>query len=322
MTKTTLPIAYTVGEPAGIGMDIIIQLAQTDCLSDIVCVGDIDAIKHRAELLKLPLNVVVYPETPTQVQTLCVLSVPLACNVVAGKADTANVAGVVAMLDTAIDGCVNKQFSAMVTGPLHKGIINDAGVVFSGHTEYLAERTGATLPVMMLATNTLRVALVTTHLPLKDVSAAITQQRVVDICQITYDDLKTKFGIAEPRMLVCGLNPHAGEGGHLGYEEIDTIIPALDALQQQGIKTRGPLPADTAFTEKYLNEADVVIAMYHDQGLPVLKSQGFGEAANITLGLPIKRTSVDHGTAFDLAGSGQTDIGSLRTALNVARSMG
>ena len=225
------------------------------------------------------------------------------------------------MLDRAIDGCVAGDFSSMVTGPLHKGVINEAGVTFSGHTEYLAERTNAPLPVMMLATKTLRVALVTTHLPLKDVAAAVTQPLIKQICQIIDHDLRTKYGIAKPRLLICGLNPHAGEGGHLGMEEIETIIPALNSLRDQGIDVIGPLPADTLFTPKYLETADIAVAMYHDQGLPVLKSQGFGEAANITLGLPIIRTSVDHGTAFDLAGTGQPDTGSLLTAIHVARDM-
>ena len=225
------------------------------------------------------------------------------------------------MLDTAIDGCISGEFSAMVTGPLHKGIINEAGFAFSGHTEYLSERTNAPLPVMMLATNHLKVALITTHLPLKDVSNAITQELIIQICQIIHHDLQIKYGIESPRLLVCGLNPHAGEGGHLGMEEIETITPALNILRAQGIDVIGPLPADTLFTPKYLESADIAIAMYHDQGLPVLKSQGFGEAANITLGLPIIRTSVDHGTAFDLAGSGSADTGSLLTALNVAQEM-
>jgi 4-hydroxythreonine-4-phosphate dehydrogenase len=231
------------------------------------------------------------------------------------------VSGVMNMLNTAIDGCLSGEFSAMVTGPLHKGIINDGGIAFSGHTEYLAERTGGAKPVMLLATSSLRVALVTTHLPLKDVSAAITQELVIEICQIVDRDMRSKYGIKQPKLLVCGLNPHAGEGGHLGMEEIDVIIPALEKLKKQGIDVVGPLPADTLFTPKFLNTADVAIAMYHDQGLPVLKSQGFGDAANITLGLPIVRTSVDHGTAFDLAATGQADTGSLLTAIKVARQM-
>jgi len=307
---TSSKIAYTVGEPAGIGAELILQLAQTEALDDIVIIGDQALLEARAKLLgkELPNN-------------LAVLDTPIANLDCCGNADVTNVSGVMAMLDRAIDGCMSGEFSAMVTGPLHKGVINDAGIAFSGHTEYLAERTGGAKPVMLLATSSLRVALITTHLPLKDVSAAITQELVIEICQIVDRDLKTKYGIEQPRLLVCGLNPHAGEGGHLGMEEIDVIIPALETLKSQGVDVVGPLPADTLFTPKYLEAADVAIAMYHDQGLPVLKSQGFGSAANITLGLPIIRTSVDHGTAFDLAGTGTADTGSLLTAIEVARQM-
>jgi len=294
MPKNKAPIAYTIGEPAGIGADIILQLSQTHNLSDIVVIGDQTLLRQRAQLLG-----VIVPES------LRIIHTPIAQPDVLLTPSTGNVDGVLAMLNTAIDGCKSGEFSAMVTGPLHKGVINDAGVDFSGHTEYLAERTGAPLPVMMLATERLRVALVTTHLPLKDVASAITQELVIQICQIIDQDLRVKYAIKQPKLLVCGLNPHAGEGGHLGMEEIDTIIPALNQLRDQGVDVVGPLPADTLFTEKYLNDADIAVAMYHDQGLPVLKSQGFGEAANITLGLPIIRTSVDHGTAFDLAGSGK-----------------
>lgn len=304
------PIAYTVGEPAGIGPDIILQLAQHADLSDLVVIGDMHLLTDRAAQLGLAL--------PSGLE---VKEVPLANPDVKGVASVENVPGVIATLNRAIDGCLSGEFSAMVTGPLHKGIINDAGVAFSGHTEYLAQRTGARLPVMLLATSKLRVALVTTHLPLKDVSAAITEALVIEVCQIIDHDLRNKYGIAKPRLLVCGLNPHAGEGGHLGMEEIEVIEPALQTLRSQGIDAIGPLPADTLFTPKYLQNADVAVAMYHDQGLPVLKSQGFGEAANITLGLPIIRTSVDHGTAFDLAGTGNADTGSLATAIEVAREM-
>jgi len=307
---TKAPIAYTLGEPAGIGADIILQLAQTHDLSDVVIIGDQDLLTKRASQLGVPIP-----------SSLKVQHVPIARSDVQNEPSVANVGGVLAMLNTAIDGCQSGLFSGMVTGPLHKGIINDADVIFSGHTEYLAERTNAPLPVMMLATNSLRVALVTTHLPLKDVADAITQELVIQICQIIDHDLKQKYKIDRPKLLVCGLNPHAGEGGHLGMEEIDTIIPALESLRKQGIDVVGPLPADTLFTPKYLEGADIAVAMYHDQGLPVLKSQGFGEAANITLGLPIIRTSVDHGTAFDLAGTGKADTGSLLTAINVAREM-
>lgn len=304
-----LPIAYTVGEPAGIGADILIQLAQSEVLEDIVVLGDRKLLIARASELGLELpNALKIEEIP----------MPVA---VTGTASTQNVPAVLKMLDAAIDGCVSGRFAAMVTGPLHKGIINEAGHAFSGHTEYLAERTGAKLPVMLLASSSMRVALVTTHLPLKDVSDQITESLVKDVCRIVDHDLRTKFGLSHPKMLVCGLNPHAGEGGHLGREEIDTIIPALDALRKEGLDVVGPLPADTLFTPKFMQQADVAIAMYHDQGLPVLKAQSFGEAANITLGLPIIRTSVDHGTAFDLAGTGSADVGSLRTAIEVARQM-
>lgn len=306
----TKKIAYTVGEPAGIGPELILQLANTDAFNDVVVIGDARLLDHRAKKLGL--------EIPKQ---LDLVDIPIQKIDCCGHAHSENVEGVIDMLNTAIDGCMNDQFSAMVTGPLHKGVINDAGRLFSGHTEYLATRTGAAKPVMMLATSSLRVALITTHLPLKDVSEAITQELVIEICQIIHHDMRKKYGISQPRLLVCGLNPHAGEGGHLGMEEIDVIIPALEILKSQDIDVVGPLPADTLFTPKYLENADVAIAMYHDQGLPVLKSQGFGNAANITLGLPIIRTSVDHGTAFDLAGTGQADTGSLLTALTVAREM-
>jgi len=303
-------IAYTIGEPAGIGAELILQLAQTKDLSDIAVIGDTRLLKQRAHML----DIVVPPQ-------LEIIDIPIEKLDCCGTPYTANVGGIIEMLDTAIDGCLSNRFSAMVTGPLHKGIINDARVAFSGHTEYLAERTGGAKPVMLLATASLRVALVTTHLPLKDVSAAITKDTVMEVCEIVNREMKIKYGIESPKLLVCGLNPHAGEGGHLGMEEIEVIIPALNTLKTQGIDVVGPLPADTLFTPKYLSDADVAIAMYHDQGLPVLKSQGFGSAANITLGLPIIRTSVDHGTAFDLAGSGGAETGSLATAIDVARHM-
>ncbi len=315
------PIAYTVGEPAGIGSDIIIQLAQKQALPRIVCIGDRAAVSKRAQRLGMKLELVDYPEPAAGTQQLTVKHVALADPAVCGKADRKNVLGVIDTLNCAIDGCLSGEFSAMVTGPVHKGVINDAGVSFSGHTEYLAERTAATLPVMLLASPTLRVALATTHLPLKDVSAAITKSGIEHVCRIIDAELKQKFALHRPRILVCGLNPHAGEGGHLGTEELEIIIPALQALQDEGINVVGPLPADTLFTPKYLHDADVVLAMYHDQGLPVLKAQSFGQAANITLGLPIIRTSVDHGTAFDIAGSGDADPGSLQTAIAMAEQM-
>ncbi len=310
LPSSELKIAYTVGEPAGIGPDIILQLMQTHELDDVVVVGDREALQARADALKLTLK-----------KNLAIEHIPVKNPSVQGAPDVTNVQGVLRMLDCAIDGCMSGEFASMVTGPLHKGVINDAGYAFSGHTEYLAEKTGAELPVMLLATEALRVALVTTHLPLRDVADAISEELVIKICRTVHEDFQQKYGIQNPKMLVCGLNPHAGEGGHLGSEEIQIIEPALSQLRSAGLDVVGPLPADTLFTPKYLSAADVCIAMYHDQGLPVLKSQGFGEAANITLGLPIIRTSVDHGTAFDLAGSGEVDIGSLKTAITVARQM-
>lgn len=315
------PIAYTLGEPAGIGADIIIQLAQQAALPSLVCVGDKYHLEARAKQMGLPLSLKDYPQRADSEHSLSILHVPIDNIELRGEADAANVNGVIDMLDRAIDGCLSGEFSAMVTGPLHKGVINDAGVDFSGHTEYLAKRCKAELPVMLLASDQLRVALATTHLPLKEVSAAITEDLIIDVCRVLHGGLQHRYAIQQPRILVCGLNPHAGEGGHLGMEEIDIIIPALETLRQEQIDVVGPLPADTLFTDKYLQGADVVLAMYHDQGLPVLKAQSFGRAANITLGLPIIRTSVDHGTAFDIAGSGKADIGSLQVAIKVASEM-
>lgn len=309
-TASHKPIALTVGEPAGIGPDLVLQLAQQGGLSNTVIIGDTRLLAQRAARLGLTLP-----------DELVIRNVPVDDPSVCGEPSTANVSGVIRMLDVAIEGCLHGEFAAMVTGPLHKGIINDAGVLFSGHTEYLAERTGAAMPVMLLASSDLRVALITTHLPLREVSDAISGERIQQICRILDHDLRSKFGLQSPRLLVCGLNPHAGEGGHLGMEEIEIIEPALNQLRDAGLNVVGPLPADTLFTEKYLKNADVAVAMYHDQGLPVLKYQGFGKAANITLGLPIIRTSVDHGTAFDIAGTGQADIGSLTVALEQARLM-
>lgn len=315
------PLVYTLGEPAGIGADIILQLCQSEVLRNLVCIGDEALLRRRAELLGIEISLHSDCAAVTKRRELCVLHQPLANSEVCGQPDMANVPAILRMLDTAIDGCLSGDYAAVVTGPLHKGVINDFGTSFSGHTEYFAERTSAPLPVMLLASTTMRVALMTTHIPLHAVSAAITGEKISQVVRIIEHDLRSKFGIAKPKILVCGLNPHAGEDGHLGHEEIDTIIPALDKLRREGLQLQGPVPADTAFTPAYLAQADVVVAMYHDQGLPVLKSHGFGNAANITLGLPIVRTSVDHGTAFDLAGSGKSDVGSLQTAIRVANEM-
>ena len=309
MHTSSKKLAVTLGEPAGIGADIVIQLSQSQDFSDLVVIGDVRALEARAQRLNLSLGIKNLIDVPVKNPSVC------------GVPDPSNVDGVIAMLDRAIAGCESGEFTAMITGPVHKGIINEAGVPFSGHTEYLAEKTGTRLPVMLLASSSLKVALVTTHLPLKDVSEAVTKERIEQVVSIVDADLKSKFGISEPKILVCGLNPHAGEGGHLGIEEIETIEPALKKLKLAGINVEGPLPADTAFTPFYTEQADVIVAMYHDQGLPVLKSRGFGDAANITLGLPIIRTSVDHGTAFDLAGIGAAHTGGLKTAVLMARQM-
>ncbi|MGH1370673.1 MAG: 4-hydroxythreonine-4-phosphate dehydrogenase PdxA [Cellvibrionaceae bacterium] len=321
----TLRLALTPGEPAGIGPDLTIAFAQQGCDDEVVVIADAELLKSRAQQLNLPLAIRAYDSTlapkPLKAGELCVAHTPLAVPSVAGELNAANSSYVLQTLKNAIDGCVNAQFDAYITAPVHKGVINDAGINFSGHTEFLAERTATPQVVMMLATEGLRVALVTTHLPLKDVPAAVTPSTLTKVIEILHHDLQTQFGIQAPRILVCGLNPHAGEGGHMGREEIEVIEPTLNQLRQRGIDLVGPLPADTLFTPKVLDNADAVLAMYHDQGLPVLKFKGFGQAVNITLGLPIIRTSVDHGTALDLAGSGKANLGSLLTALHYAQSM-
>jgi 4-hydroxythreonine-4-phosphate dehydrogenase len=269
----------------------------------------------------LGLNVSLKPyrrDDPPRAGTLCVLDVPLAAPSIAGQLDTANARHVLAMLDVAIDGAQRGEFAAMVTAPVQKSVINDAGVPFTGHTEYLAERTGARLPVMLLAAESLRVALATTHLPLRAVSDAISAELLDTVLGIVHADVQRLWGISRPRIAVCGLNPHAGESGHLGTEDRDVIAPAVARARGAGMLVDGPLPADTVFVPRHLSNYDVVLAMYHDQGLPVLKHSGFGHAVNVTLGLPIVRTSVDHGTALDLAGTGRADAGSLVAATRLA----
>lgn len=318
-------VVITPGEPAGIGPDLVVQLAQRDWPMELVVCADAALLTDRASQLGLSLSLLPWqPNTPPQAQragTLTLLPVALREPVVPGQLSVANGAYVVETLARACDGCLNGEFAALVTGPVHKGVINDAGVPFTGHTEFFEERAQASKVVMMLATEELRVALATTHLPIKAVADAITPSLLRDVITILHHDLRTKFGIREPHVLVCGLNPHAGEGGHMGTEEIDTIIPVLNELRAQGMNLSGPLPADTLFQPKYLHHADAVLAMYHDQGLPVLKYQGFGRGVNITLGLPFIRTSVDHGTALELAGQGKADVGSFITALNLAIKM-
>ena len=318
-------VVITPGEPAGIGPELIVQLAQQAWPVELVVCADPELLRTRAAALHLPLTLREYqPDVAAQPQSagsLTILPLPLSQPAIAGELCVKNSHYVLASLARACDGCLNGEFAALITGPVHKGVINDAGIPFSGHTEFFAERANRERVVMMLATEELRVALATTHLPLKDVSAAITRESLHEVITILHHDLQRQFGRREPHIVVCGLNPHAGEGGHMGREEIDTIIPALDELRQRGIKLTGPLPADTLFQPKYLQDADAVLAMYHDQGLPVLKYQGFGRAVNITLGLPFIRTSVDHGTALELAGTGQADAGSFKTALNLAITM-
>mgnify|MGYP001165755582 CR=1 FL=1 len=322
----TLRIAVTPGEPAGIGPDLFLQLAQQDWPAELVVCASKALLLERAEQLGLPIQCRDYDAEqvpqPHQAGVLTVCDIPLACAVTPGQLDERNGAYVVETLHRASVGNLSGEFAAIVTGPVHKGIINQSGVAFSGHTEYFAQQANRKDVVMMLATEGLRVALVTTHIPLAYVSKAITAERLTQVIHILHTDLVEKFAIAKPRILVCGLNPHAGEGGHLGFEEIDVIAPTLSALRKEfGYNLSEPLPADTIFQPKYLENADVVLAMYHDQGLPVLKYKGFGAAVNITLGLPFVRTSVDHGTALDLAGSGQGDTGSFRIALTQAIQM-
>jgi 4-hydroxythreonine-4-phosphate dehydrogenase len=315
-------IVITSGEPAGIGPDACVALAQTGWKADIVVAADAELLAATADTLGLPLTIERYDSSrrsaPHRAGTLKVLHIPTLGPVIAGQPDTRNAAYVIAMLDRACDGCMNGEFAAMVTAPVQKSILMDAGYEFTGHTEYLAMRTRAAMPVMLLVSDQLRVALVTTHLALADVPHAITRERLRTNIRIVNMDLQRHFSLGKPRIAVLGLNPHAGEAGHLGREEIDVIQPVIQELQAEGLNIQGPVPADTAFTPRFLRTADVIVAMYHDQGLPVIKHVGFGHAVNMTLGLPILRTSVDHGTALSLARTGEADAGSLRAALGLA----
>lgn len=317
--NTCQRIALTAGEPASIGPDLCIQLVQHQQNCELVVIADPELLQQRAKQLGLPINLELIDfSKPAQIAaagTLRYLPVTLAEPVVAGVLNPLNSAYVLKSLQLALDGCLDKTFDAVVTAPVHKGIINDAGFAFSGHTEFFADGAGVEQVVMMLATPTLRVALATTHLPLKMVSQAITQSSLTRVIEIIH------HALSSPRIAVCGLNPHAGEGGHLGMEEIEVISPVIERLVKQGINLSGPWPADTIFVQERLNNFDVVLAMYHDQGLPVLKHQGFGHAVNVTLGLPFIRTSVDHGTALDIAGTGRATISSLQTAIDMANTM-
>ncbi|WOT04541.1 4-hydroxythreonine-4-phosphate dehydrogenase PdxA [Shewanella youngdeokensis] len=315
-------IAITPGEPAGIGPDLVIQLAQQAWPAELVVCADPELLQNRAK--KLGLTVQLRPYQPNQqpkaqeAGTLTIVPFKLENTVVCGQLDERNSNYVVDTLRFAGEKNMIGEFDAVVTGPVHKGIINQAGISFSGHTEFFAHQANCQDVVMMLAAPGLQVALVTTHIPLAYVAKAITRDRLHQIIKILHKDLVERFAIPMPKIYVCGLNPHAGEDGHLGREEIDVIIPALDELRAMDMNIVGPLPADTLFQSKYLEDADVILAMYHDQGLPVLKARGFGSSVNITLGLPYIRTSVDHGTALELAGTGSADIGSFVCALNKA----
>jgi 4-hydroxythreonine-4-phosphate dehydrogenase len=311
-------LAITVGEPAGVGPELCLRLAERTWVMPLVLIGDKTALDVRAAALGLPVLPEFLAGDASPEHPVSIWNHPLPEFVIPGTLNPQNSREVLYTLDTAIHGCVSGYFSAMVTGPVHKGAINDAGIAFTGHTEYLAEATNTEHVVMMLVGGGLRVALATTHLPLKDVPAAITAESLISTLRIIEHDLKIKFGLAAPKIAVCGLNPHAGEGGYLGHEEQDVIEPVIDQLHADGMQVYGPYPADTIFVPKHADEYDAILAMYHDQGLPVLKRASFGNGVNVTLGLPLIRTSVDHGTALDLAGTGRADPGSLFAAVELA----
>ncbi|MGI9200067.1 MAG: 4-hydroxythreonine-4-phosphate dehydrogenase PdxA [Woeseiaceae bacterium] len=303
------PIVVTAGEPAGIGPDLCLALADEDMADNLVVIADPDVLRSRADRLGI--------DFPEQLQLI-----PITCPDadVCGKPSMANAAALLEGLQLAVDGCLQNKFSALVTGPLQKSIINDAGVPFTGHTEFLAAACDVPKPVMLLVADELRVALASTHLPLRDVPDYLTQTGIRDVISILHADLRSRFSIDDPEIIVCGLNPHAGEGGHLGSEDETLIAPVVRELADTGMRVRGPVPADTAFTPA-AGTHDAIVAMYHDQGLPVLKYAGFGKAVNVTLGLPIVRTSVDHGTALDIAGTGQADPGSFFASIELAARM-
>ena len=325
MGATPLPlIALTAGEPAGIGPDLCVLLAQQPQTERLVVLADQQLLAQRAQSRGLPWRSLPFnPKNPPPFErgAMPVVHVPLAAAVTPGKLERANAAYVLRTIEIAIDGCRDGRFDAMVTAPVHKGIINDAGIAFTGHTEFLAARTRASHVVMMLTGGGLRVALATTHVAVKDIARRITPDSLERTLRVLQHDLTVRFGIAAPRIAVAGLNPHAGESGHLGREEIEIIAPLLERLRREGMQLTGPLPADTLFNRERVRDFDCVLAMYHDQGLPVLKYASFGSGVNVTLGLPIIRTSVDHGTALDLAGSGKVDAGSLREAIKLAAAL-
>ena len=320
IAMTTPPLVLTTGEPAGVGPELTLQLLQQPLAGPLVIACDPDLLLERATLLNLPLaleaNTLAAPGGEAEL-----LPVALSAPSVPGSLDTANASYVIEMLTAATDGCLSGAFSGMVTAPVQKSTLIEAGNDFVGHTEFLAQRAGVDTPVMMLATGELRVALVTIHLPLSEVPRAVTRDNLEAVLRVVDSDLRTRFGIPAPVIGVCGLNPHAGEAGYLGREEQDVIVPVIDRLSAEGLVLKGPLPADTAFTQQNLKAVDVVVTMFHDQGLPVIKHAGFGEVVNITLGLPFVRTSVDHGTALDLAGTGQAQVASLLRAVELAFSL-
>ncbi len=323
-TATSRPIALTAGEPSGIGPDLCLAVASMARAWPLVCLADRELLAFRARRLQLNVTFSDYrpgADIPHAAGTLCVLHQPLPAACVAGRLEVGNARQVLALIDRAVDGCLAGEFAAMVTAPVQKSLINQAGVPFSGHTEYIAERTHAARAVMLLTARSLRVALATTHLPLRAVSDALSVEGLVRLMHVLSQGLTRYWNLPQPRIGVCGLNPHAGEDGHLGDEEQRVIRPAIEQAQAAGIAVDGPWPADTLFVPSHLAHYDVVLAMYHDQGLPVLKHVGFGHAVNVTLGLPIVRTSVDHGTALDLAGSGRADPGSLMAAIELAAQM-
>ncbi|WMY94797.1 MAG: 4-hydroxythreonine-4-phosphate dehydrogenase PdxA [Arsenophonus sp.] len=321
--KNTNSIIITPGEPSGIGPDILIQIAQHNWPVQLVACADPNLLKARAKLLNLELTI--YPpdfkNNMQAAKTLTVLPIKLPVQVIPGQLNKKNSSYVIETLRRACDGCINGEFSGLVTGPVHKAIINDAGIPFTGHTEFLAKRSKVEKVVMMLTTKKIKIALATTHIPLKEVPHAITFKNLQETIYILHQELKSKFKIRTPNIYVCGLNPHAGEYGYIGNEEIEIIIPLIKKLRIEGLKVYGPFPADTLFQTKYLNKADVILAMYHDQGLPVLKYKAFHHAVNVTLGLPFIRTSVDHGTAIELAGTLKANINSFIIALKLAINM-
>lgn len=317
MHKTRILI--TPGEPAGIGPDVCVQLAQELSAANSIIIADPDLLRQRAKQLGLVirLNEDIESEQP-EVNELKIIPIYTRAPVIAGQLNPENAAYVLETLQVAAQCCLLKKAQAIVTGPVHKGVINQAGVPFKGHTEFFADWCGVKQTVMLFVADQLKVALATTHLPLKDVSQAVTRELLSSVLLILHNELQQKFHLTKPKILVAGLNPHAGEGGYLGREEIDTMIPVLNELRAQGLWLEGPLPADTIFTPKYLQTADAILTMYHDQGLPLVKYASFGHAINVTLGLPFVRTSVDHGTALDIAGSGNADAGSMLAALRLA----